>query len=141
MTTPQPIPSLSSFNPHAVHPFTAGSPNSSPHLHHISSARIPKPSLPTSQPQSTASVPLVSSLPPQTTTHFPAMPVFSPQPRPASNHRDATTSQPIFIPFKLERSSPELSDILVKKTTSLWHVKPTDKSQGANTAGSSIGKK
>ena len=127
---------LSSFNPHAVHPFTAGTSQPSSHHH---PARTPNPSSHTSQTQniptynSTAS----SSQQPVYGSSTTSTSVQSPQPHIPFKH--PTFSQAIFTPFRFESSSPELRDILVKKgNASAWPTK-TNGTQGAKSG--SNGKK
>lgn len=126
---------LSSFNPHAVHPFTAAGTSQSPAHHHP--ARTPKPSSHPSQAQTITYNSTASQQPPHTSPTQTT--VQSPQPRPASKH--PPSSQPIFTPFRLERSSPELRDILVKKHAPAWPVKATNGTQPANGVGSNAAKK
>ena len=104
-----------SFDPFATHPFTnnSGIPPQAPqpypyprpipsahfHAQHASSG-LPNPSQASSLP--TAQTPMT---------------VHAPQPsRPhAHSSASAPVQKPVFEPFKLERSSPDLKDVLAKK--------------------------
>lgn len=98
---------LSSFDPLATHPFTNNS------------GLLPKPVAPSQYPHS---VPSSNALP---HPHAPAQgsiiltttPVHAPQPKRALPKRSPHSSapQPIFVPFRPERGSPDLEDILLKK--------------------------
>ncbi|KAF8579500.1 hypothetical protein K439DRAFT_1637983 [Ramaria rubella] len=129
MSNSQSIPS--SFNPHAIHPFTAGASPPSSQLH-PSTGRAPAP------PQTGQKKSTYGSATPNMA--FPA--VQSPQPRPASKWPPQTTgSQPIFTPFKLERPSPELPDVLAKKKNGAsWPAKPKSVAEGTG-GGANVGKK
>ena len=88
---------FASFDPLAVHPFTN------------SSGLLPKPAPPSQYPH---------PLPSPATLATPSAPlpgfVHAPTPKhkvPQSTHR----KQPIFVPFRPDRSSPDLDDILLKK--------------------------
>lgn len=104
------MPLLDSFDPFATHPFTNNS---------GLAPRPPQPSqYPASPPQkhnfpSPQSAP--SSSPPATQNHSP---VKAPQPRipPPGSPNTSNSPRPIFVPFKQERSSPDLGDIVKKKS-------------------------
>ncbi|GBE82629.1 hypothetical protein BKA93DRAFT_815622 [Sparassis latifolia] len=101
-------PVLASFDPLATHPFTNNS------------GLLPKPAAPSQFP-----LPISSSL--RTAATSPsrrdstAPPLLAPQPTRASPRSKAaksaagSTHRPIFVPFRPERSSPELDDILLRK--------------------------
>ncbi|TBU29040.1 hypothetical protein BD311DRAFT_302649 [Dichomitus squalens] len=103
---------LSSFNPLATHPFTNNS------------GLMPKPAAPSQFPH-----PLPSSSKAMPGNHASAQgPILvttpahlhAPQPKRASppkpsSHSHSSGPKPIFVPFRPERSSPELEDILLKK--------------------------
>ncbi|EPQ58413.1 hypothetical protein GLOTRDRAFT_110188 [Gloeophyllum trabeum ATCC 11539] len=105
-------PVLASFDPFAVHPFTSNKglapkppqPSGYP-------APIPTPSM--LVPSAAAPVSPSSSPPSSQTT------VHAPRPRransPGSSGSSTLRQQPIFVPFRPERSSPDLGDILLKK--------------------------
>ena len=100
---------LASFDPLAVHPFTN------------TSGLLPKPAAPSQYPM---------PLPPPSTLAAPTAPatngtpaVHAPQPKRASPatkspSKGAPAKGPIFVPFRPERSSPDLEDILLKKKVS-----------------------
>ena len=94
---------LSSFDPLATHPFTNNS------------GLLPKPAAPSqfphpvpaskAHPSHTAPGPIIL-----TTTH-----VHAPQPKRAPAKSSSSAPKPVFVPFRPERSSPDLEDILLKK--------------------------
>lgn len=88
---------LASFDPLATHPFTNNS------------GLMPKPVAPSKYPH-----PVPSILP----THAAhAVPMHAPQPKrsPQTAQSGRGARGPIFVPFRPERSSPDLDDILLKK--------------------------
>ncbi|KAI0654743.1 N-terminal glutamine amidase-domain-containing protein [Cubamyces menziesii] len=98
---------LSSFDPLATHPFTNNSgllpkpaaPSQYPHPH-----PSPSKALPSSNGVSQGPIILATA------------PVHAPQPKRASAPKSSSSGpKPIFVPFRPERSSPELEDILLKK--------------------------
>ncbi len=98
---------LSSFDPHATHPFTNNS------------GLLPKPAAPSQYPHP---IPSSKALP---YGHAPAQgpiilttPVHAPQPKralPLKTSSHSSAPKPIFVPFRPERGSPDLEDILLKK--------------------------
>ena len=95
---------LSSFDPLSTHPFTN------------TSGLLPKPAAPSQYPHA------ASSSKPHPTTHaapgpiiLTTTPVHAPQPKRASPAKSSSGSKPVFVPFRPERSSPDLEDILLKK--------------------------
>ncbi|PIL30512.1 hypothetical protein GSI_07212 [Ganoderma sinense ZZ0214-1] len=99
---------LSSFDPLATHPFTNNS------------GLLPKPVAPSQYPRH---VPSSKALP---HAHTPAQgpiiltttPMHAPQPKralPAKTSSHSSAPKPIFVPFRPERGSPDLEDILLKK--------------------------
>lgn len=130
-------PLLSSFDPFALHPFTAGTSQTSP------STQRP-PHSPSSYDSSAAKKPSVAKAIPS--SHPPVPVIQSPQPQLASgiSPPSSSASQPIFTPFKLDRASPELSDVLAKKKKSpaFWPAKATCLStKGPDALGTSGGQK
>ena len=94
---------LSSFDPLATHPFTNNS------------AVLPKPAAP-----SQFAHPVPASAKTSQGTQGPIIlattPVYAPQPkRPSPAKSGPSGHKPIFVPFRPERSSPELEEILLKK--------------------------
>lgn len=111
-----------SFDPFATHPFTNGSglmpkaPQPYPYPRPIPSAAQNNPQLYAQQP---SSVPTM-----QTPAQF-----HAPQPmRPSSHQLASAKPQHVFEPFKLDRSSPDLQDVLAKKSHSK-SSSPTTKSK------------
>lgn len=94
---------LASFDPLAVHPFTN------------TSGLMPKPAPPSQYPHQ-----LPSSATHATTAQ--GYVVHSPQPTrtlsPTKKGPASSAKGPIFVPFRPERSSPDLDDILLKKRVS-----------------------
>lgn len=93
---------LASFDPLAVHPFTN------------TSGLLPKPAAPSQYPLPLPSPATLATAP------APAPSVVAPQPKRAggpthSGGAARTQKGPIFMPFRPERSSPDLEDILLKK--------------------------
>ena len=101
---------LASFDPLAVHPFTN------------TSGLMPKPVAPSQYPMplpkpATQAAPA----PAPNTAATPTQAVYAPQPKHASASKGGAGSPskgPIFVPFRPERSSPDLEDILLKKRVS-----------------------
>ena len=98
---------LSSFDPLATHPFTNNSgllpkpaaPSQYPHPH-----PSPSKAVPTANGASQGPIILTTA------------PVHAPQPKRAPAQKSSSSGpKPIFVPFRPERSSPELEDILLKK--------------------------
>ncbi|KAI0747679.1 hypothetical protein C8Q80DRAFT_1219147 [Daedaleopsis nitida] len=92
---------LSSFDPLATHPFTNNS------------GLLPKPAAPSQFPH-----------PPSASKAHPApgniilttAPVHAPQPKRAYPAKTSSSGpKPVFVPFRPERSSPDLEDILLRK--------------------------
>lgn len=116
LTMSQIVPS--SFDPFATHPFTnnSGIPPQAPQPYPYPR---PIPSAHQQQQQANAGKPnpaQASSLP---TAQTP-MTMHAPQPqraRPNATGTPAQTRQPVFEPFKLDRSSPDLKDVLAKKSS------------------------
>jgi len=106
--------SFASFDPLATHPFTNNS------------GLLPKPAQPSQFPHplpSPLSAANTSALTPAQLQALPQM--HAPKPKlPSSTSKSRTSksgpgaSRPIFVPFRPERSSPELDDILLKKKVS-----------------------
>lgn len=132
---------LNSFDPHAVHPFTNGSglapqpPRPSQFPIPIPPPRRPSAFSPTysQYPDEYKQSPPSSSPNSSVSSNSPSSPVYAPQPqrRPtsASPPRSQTApSQPLFVPFRQETSSPDL--VLKKKTL-------TTKSAGTQTSATS----
>ena len=93
---------LSSFDPLATHPFTNNS------------GLLPKPAAPSKYP-----LPIPTSRTSAQTSSS-STPIHAPQPSRSpptsrSTKSNAGTRGPIFVPFRPERSSPDLEDILLKK--------------------------
>lgn len=105
---------FSKFDPLATHPFTNNS------------GLMPKPAAPSQYPHAiptaakaipgSESVNLRAPAPASSTPSA----VRAPQPKRASSnyHSSSSGARPIFVPFRPERSSPELDDILLKKKVS-----------------------
>ncbi|KAK7689132.1 hypothetical protein QCA50_007823 [Cerrena zonata] len=95
---------LSSFDPLATHPFTNNS------------GLLPKPAAPSKYP-----LPLHTARSNAQATSAP-IPIHAPQPSrttPSKNSKSSGgTRGPIFVPYRPERSSPELEDILLRKKVS-----------------------
>lgn len=90
---------LSSFDPLATHPFTNNS------------GLLPKPAPPSQFPHASKAA---------HTSHGPIIltttPLQAPQPKRASPAKsNSSAPKPVFVPFRPERSSPDLEDILLKK--------------------------
>ncbi|KAH8108171.1 hypothetical protein BXZ70DRAFT_43669 [Cristinia sonorae] len=100
---------LASFDPLATHPFTNNS------------GLMPKPTPPSQYPLPIPSSAKASSAPSAPSKQN-VLPVYAPQPKPAGQQRlspgKTNTKGPIFVPFRPERSSPDLDDILLKKKVS-----------------------
>lgn len=123
--SPQPSPNvLSSFDPFAVHPFTNYSgpsqhgkqplpPNQMHILPHPSTLTLDGPAVPSYQ-QTQFSAAQSSNR------------VYHPAPAPVGYQSQAcqtysgpaSSARPIFVPFRQETSSPDLSDVLRRKRTS-----------------------
>lgn len=105
-----------SFDPFATHPFTnnSGVPPQPPQPY-----PYPRPIPSTQLAQSAYAPPAPSSLP---SAHTPGAALHAPQPQRASRPQQPTAAamrqQPVFEPFRLERSSPDLKDVLAKKGAS-----------------------
>ncbi|KAF7796750.1 hypothetical protein EIP86_007933 [Pleurotus ostreatoroseus] len=97
---------LSSFDPLAVHPFTNNS------------GLLPQPTPPSQYPQAIPS-PASSTHSTPSSSPTPGL-VHAPQPKAPSPQRRAghPARAPVFVPFRPERSSPELDEILLKKKIS-----------------------
>ncbi|KAI0328116.1 hypothetical protein GY45DRAFT_1255775 [Cubamyces sp. BRFM 1775] len=98
---------LSSFDPLATHPFTNNS------------GLLPKPAAPSQyphpHPSPSKAVP-ASNGASQGPIILTTAPVHAPQPKRAAAPKSTSSGpKPIFVPFRPERSSPELEDILLKK--------------------------
>ncbi|GJE98127.1 hypothetical protein PsYK624_143490 [Phanerochaete sordida] len=91
---------LASFDPLAVHPFTN------------TSGLLPKPAAPSQYPMPLPS-PATLATAPSNMAH-----VAAPQAKRASPSKSGSKKGPIFVPFRPERSSPDLEDILLKKKVS-----------------------
>ncbi|KAI0350074.1 hypothetical protein OH77DRAFT_1413641 [Trametes cingulata] len=98
---------LASFDPLATHPFTNNSglmpkpaaPSQYPHPH-------PSPSKAASATNGVSQGPIILT----------TAPVHAPQPKRAAPPKSSSSApKPIFVPFRPERSSPDLEDILLKK--------------------------
>ncbi|KAI0071812.1 hypothetical protein K474DRAFT_1686901 [Panus rudis PR-1116 ss-1] len=105
---------LSSFDPLATHPFTNNS------------GLLPKPIPPSQYPHHVPSSTSMTNSSPSTTSQTKRqqqqqqVPLHAPKPSRASGSPAKPTSTsrqraPIFVPFRPERSSPDLEDILLKK--------------------------
>ncbi|KAL4253927.1 hypothetical protein ABKN59_003090 [Abortiporus biennis] len=109
---------LASFDPLATHPFTNNS------------GLLPKPTPPSKYPHpipsfnaSTQTTGQAGQKPHTTSSTRQNVPLHAPQPsrsNPLNNSRSSpgTHRAPIFVPFRPERSSPDLDDILLKKKVS-----------------------
>ncbi|KAI0781311.1 N-terminal glutamine amidase-domain-containing protein [Trametes elegans] len=93
---------LSSFDPLATHPFTNNS------------GLMPKPSQPSQYPHPSPSK-TASATGGQGPIILTTTPVHAPQPKRAVPKSSSSAPKPIFVPFRPERSSPDLEDILLKK--------------------------
>ncbi|OJT11130.1 hypothetical protein TRAPUB_12344 [Trametes pubescens] len=92
---------LKSFDPLATHPFTNNS------------GLLPKPAAPSQYPHHSPSKASPANNGGQGPIILTTTSVHAPQPkRPAPK---SSGHKPIFVPFRPERSSPELEDILLKK--------------------------
>ncbi|KDQ59506.1 hypothetical protein JAAARDRAFT_33082 [Jaapia argillacea MUCL 33604] len=128
---------LASFDPFAVHPFTNSSglmapppPPSqfprhppSPPQHATEGAHSTAPTSPPVSPSS-------SPIPPAT--------IHAPRPRRANSPPQVSSTSPpkaIFVPFRPERSSPDLGDILVKKKVTYWGSTKKSADEAAARAG------
>lgn len=104
---------LATFDPLATHPFTNGS------------GLLPKPAQPSKYPRPVPPV-LRAGVPPpaQQPAQRPTDPsknaasIHSPQPKRSTPKPSPNTRGPIFVPFRPERSSPDLDDILLRKKVS-----------------------
>ncbi|KZT74010.1 hypothetical protein DAEQUDRAFT_284947 [Daedalea quercina L-15889] len=101
---------FTSFDPLATHPFTNNS------------GLLPKPAAPSQFPhpipaplKADAATVLVPSTPHSIRAPQPRK---APSPSKSSAHSTSGGPKPIFVPFRPERSSPELDDILLKKKVS-----------------------
>ncbi|KAI0648247.1 hypothetical protein C8Q79DRAFT_954503 [Trametes meyenii] len=94
---------LASFDPLATHPFTNNS------------GLLPKPAAPSQYPHaSPAKHPHNSAS--QGPIILTTTPLHAPQPKRTSPMKsNSSAPKPIFVPFRPERSSPDLEDILLKK--------------------------
>ncbi|KZT11634.1 uncharacterized protein LAESUDRAFT_734420 [Laetiporus sulphureus 93-53] len=105
-------PAFQSFDPLATHPFTNNS------------GLLPKPAQPSQFPHPIpSSLKTVSANSPsssgQVHTLAATPSLHAPQPRvPATKKSKSSAARPIFVPFRPERSSPELDDILLRKKVS-----------------------
>lgn len=105
---------FSTFDPLATHPFTNNS------------GLLPKPAAPSQYPHAipSSSKTIPANEPVNIRAHAPApsssSAMYAPQPKRASSksHSSAGGAGPIFVPFRPERSSPELDDILLRKKVS-----------------------
>ncbi|GJJ11944.1 hypothetical protein Clacol_006182 [Clathrus columnatus] len=120
------------FNPHAVHYFTSNVTSSAPpaYHNHNENAYIPMASPHTTSPTSIhnhgpfSGSHSPSLIPPSSQFTSPAS-LPAPQPRLPPKPAQPSTSPPIFTPFRPERSSPELIDVLSKKkSASAWPAQP-----------------
>lgn len=117
------------FNPHANHYFTSnGSSATSPQeAYYDENPYIPIPSPHTTSPSwshnsGPFTAPHPSSIIPSSTQFSP---MHAPPPRLASKPAQPSTSPPIFVPFRPDKSSPELRDVLSKKkSASAWPAQP-----------------
>ena len=92
----------SSFDPLATHPFTNNS------------GLLPKPAAPSMFPHPAALKSSYAAAP--THMHAPQPQAGSRRaPAPAHAHAQNHGPRPVFVPFRPERSSPELDDILLRK--------------------------
>jgi len=97
-----------SFNPFATHPFNNNS------------GLLPQPPLPNPYPRHVPSQIAIMAGQSQPSYHpppQPSAPIHVPQAKRATA-QSVPVKQPIFEPFKKERASPELKDILSKKGSS-----------------------
>ena len=97
-----------SFDPLAVHPFTNNS------------GLLPQPTPPSQYPQSIPSPALSSTSTTPSSSPTPGL-VHAPQPKiaspaPAKKSAGSAARAPVFVPFRPERSSPELDEILLKSS-------------------------
>ena len=89
---------LSSFDPLATHPFTNNS------------GLLPKPAQPSQYPQASKAAHTAGPI------ILTTAPMHAPQPKRASPPKAGSSApKPVFVPFRPERSSPDLEDILLKK--------------------------
>ncbi|OSX64756.1 hypothetical protein POSPLADRAFT_1134380 [Postia placenta MAD-698-R-SB12] len=101
--------SFATFDPLATHPFTNNS------------GVLPKPTPPSQYPHPVPSTLTVTTAKPLAgSQHQPSLHAPQPKRPSASNAKYGSKSssgapRPIFVPFRPERSSPELDDILLKK--------------------------
>jgi len=103
-------PAFASFDPLATHPFTNNS------------GLLPKPTPPSQFPhpipsQLRTSYSDSASTPGQPSLHAP-QPKLSSSSSKSITRSNSNAPRPIFVPFRPERSSPELDDILLKKKVS-----------------------
>ncbi|KAF8528219.1 hypothetical protein BU17DRAFT_81479 [Hysterangium stoloniferum] len=117
-----------SFDPHGIYHFTAGA--ATPYRGQSNAAYMPISSSPTSsqtssRPSGSPQQASATSVPTQAHIH-------SPQPR-GTGYPAQASGKPIFTPFRLERSSPELSDVLTKKGASVWPAHPSYVAQASAT--------
>lgn len=99
---------LASFDPLATHPFTNNS------------GLMPKPAAPSQYPHPISSS-LKASSSPSAPSKQNTMPLHAPKPQShtqRSSPHKSTAKGPIFVPFRPDRSSPDLDDILLKKKVS-----------------------
>ncbi|OCH90302.1 hypothetical protein OBBRIDRAFT_812793 [Obba rivulosa] len=102
-------PSLTSFDPLATHPFTNNS------------GLLPKPTAPSRFPRPIPpAAKTVHADPSRAPAPRTAAPIQSPAPKRGapSAKPGSSAAKPIFTPFRPERSSPDLDDILLKKRVS-----------------------
>ncbi|TCD65623.1 hypothetical protein EIP91_002428 [Steccherinum ochraceum] len=100
---------LASFDPLATHPFTNNS------------GLLPKPTPPSKYP-----LPMSSSVKTGSNMSAPSkqkssIPLHAPQPQSHTQRTSpnkSSTKGPIFVPFRPDRASPDLDDILLKKRVS-----------------------
>lgn len=122
------------FNPHGNHYFTSSvaSPPSPHPYYRGENAHIPLPSSHTTSPTSILNLNGQMSAPrlsaassASSSTQYQPTVVHAPQPRPSSRPIQSSTSMPIFTPFRPDKSSPDLSDVLSKKkSASAWPAQP-----------------
>ncbi|THH32981.1 hypothetical protein EUX98_g1204 [Antrodiella citrinella] len=98
---------LASFDPLATHPFTNNS------------GLMPKPTPPSQYPLPIPSSQQRQKTAPSAPSKQHTLPMHAPQPMSQRSSPMKNGSRaPIFVPFRPERSSPELDDILLKKKVS-----------------------
>ena len=94
-----------SFDPFATHPFTNNS------------GLLPKPAAPSQYPHAIPSSSVKTSSTAQGPIILATTPLHAPQPKRAAPAKTGPAGgpKPIFVPFRPERSSPELADSRLKK--------------------------